>query len=401
MRPLEGIRILDFTHVLAGPFCTRLLADLGADVIKVNSRKRVGANGPGSPYYIIWNRNKRAVALDMQTTEAKQVAKDLARQADVVIDNFSLGVLDRWGVGFEAISPLNKKVIYVQMSGMGAGGPWSSFVTYAPTIHALAGLTHTTGMPDRTPAGIGFSYNDHQAGLHAAVSILTAIETRRETGEGQQIDLAQFEVGAAMIGPSILDYVANGKVAQPSGNVPPYDLFAPHGCYLCRANGDDILDERWLAIVCRDDEEWGALCDVMGNPSWCSEAKFASVEARCSNSSELDHHVSDWTKDRDAKVLMNQLQAAGVPAGLVQSGIDLAENDPQLQASNFIQICEDLHPSLGPTFMDRLPLYFDKTPCDEYKRSKTLGEDNKEVLAEWLGMSEEDVLAGEEAGFLT
>ena len=401
MRPLEGIRVLDFTHVLAGPFCTRLLADLGADVIKVNSRKRVGPNGPGSPYYVIWNRNKRAIALDMQTEEAKQVARDLAQKADVVIDNFSLGVLDRWGIGFDAIKPTNKKAIYVQMSGMGAGGPWSNYVTYAPTIHALAGLTHTTGMPDRTPTGIGFSYNDHQAGLHAAVAILTAIETRRETGEGQQIDLAQFEVGTSMIGPSLLDYCVNGNVAGPHGNIPPYDLFAPHGCYRCRANGEDILDERWLAIVCRDEEEWQALCNVMGNPRWCSEPRFASAEARCENASELDRHVEDWTQSQDANALMLELQAAGVPAGLVQTGIDLAENDPQLKQRGFISVCDDPHPTLGPTFMDRLPLYFTKTPCDVYKRSRALGEDNCEVLADWLGMSEDEVLAGEEAGYLT
>ncbi len=401
MRPLEGLKILDFTHVLAGPFCTRLLADMGGDVVKINSRARANANNaPGSPYYVIWNRNKRALALDMSRDEAKEVAKSLAMQADVVIDNFSLGVLDRWGIGFKDIRPLNDQVIYIQMSGMGGGGPWSNFVTYAPTIHALAGLTHTTGVPDGNPIGLGFSYNDHQAGLHAAVAILTAIEARRQTGQGQQIDLAQFEVGTSVLGTSLLDYIVNGRDAQPCGNRPPYDLYAPHGCYSCQSSGEDILDEKWLAIVCRDDEEWLALCDVMGNPDWCAAESFTTPERRAANAEALDHHIGQWTKNLDATRLMYDLQRANVPAGIVQTGIDLVESDPQLKAHEFLRILDEPHPVLGETFIDRLPIYFEKTPCDEYKRARLLGEDNASVLHDWLGMTGRDVQAGEDAGFL-
>ena len=402
MRPLEGLRVLDFTHVLAGPFCTRLLADMGADVVKINSRKRAAANNaPGSPYYAIWNRNKRALALDMSHDEAKDVALKLVKQADIVIDNFSLGVLDRWGIGYASVSTQNDQVIYVQMSGMGSGGPWSDFVTYAPTIHALSGLTHTTGVPDGGPIGVGFSYNDHQAGLHAAVAVLAAIEARRHTGKGQQIDLAQFEVGTSMIGVSLLDYCANGRSAEPSGNRPPYDEYAPHGCYKCLSAGEDILDERWLAIVCRDEDEWGALCSVMSDPSWTKSTAFASASTRCENADELDRHISEWVSKQDSTALMYQLQDAGVPAGVVQTGIDLIETDPQLQERNFIQLMDDEHPVLGATFADRLPIYFDKTPCDEYKRSRVLGEDNATILADWLGMTSDEVSAGEQAGYLT
>ena len=402
VRPLEGIRILDFTHVLAGPFCTRLLADMGADVVKVNSTKRAATNNaPNSPYYAIWNRNKRALALDMSHRDAKDVAISLVHQADVVIDNFSLGVLDRWGIGFDEVSATNDQVIYVQMSGMGAGGPWSDFVTYAPTIHALAGLTYTTGVHEGGPIGLGFSYNDHQAGLHGAVAILSAIEARRQTGKGQRIDLAQFEVGAAMIGVSLLDYFVNGREAHPCGNRLLYDLIAPHGCYKCRSEGDDILDERWLAIVCRTDDEWQALCGEMGDPEWCRRDEFNSAESRCENADALDDYINEWTKERDANELMYILQSAGVPAGIVQTGIDLAESDPQLQAHEFITSMDESHPVLGETFADRLPIYFEKTPCDTYKRSRLLGEDNVSVLADWLDMSEDVVRSGEEAGYLT
>ncbi len=144
-RPLEGVRVLDFTHVLAGPFATRCLADMGADVVKINSIKRAtGANDPLHPYYLMWNRNKRALALDMTHDEDRQLCERLCEQADIVIDNFSVGVLDRWGIGFEKVRQKNPRVIYIQMSGMGEGGPWSNFVTYAPTIHALSGLTYLT-----------------------------------------------------------------------------------------------------------------------------------------------------------------------------------------------------------------------------------------------------------------
>lgn len=402
MRPLEGIRILDFTHVLAGPFATRLLADMGADVVKVNSRSRAAANNaPGSPYYVMWNRNKRALALDMSRDEAKETAKSLAAQADVVIDNFSLGVLDRWGIGYSTVSATNDQVIYVQMSGMGGGGPWSNFVTYAPTIHALCGMTHTTGVPDSGPIGIGFSYNDHQAGLHAATAILVAIEARRQTGKGQQVDLAQFEVGTAMLGPSLLNYTVNGADAQPTGNIPPHDNYAPHGCYPCRPAGEDILDERWLAIVCRDDEEWNALLKVMSHPAWSGDDAYATPTARCNNRESLDANIAAWTRDKDANKLMIELQQAGVPAGLVQTGIDLAETDPQLAAHEFIRYANEPHPVLGETFIDRLPIYFNKTPCEQYGRSRLLGEDNASVLHDWLDTPESEVRQGEDEGYFT
>ena len=180
---LSGFRILDFTHVLAGPFATRILGDLGADVVKVTSAARPG-NTPSHPYYAMWNRNKRNLALDLSRDDGRALCRRLAEKADIVIDNFSVGVLDRWGLGYGSVSEANPGVIYVQMSGMGDGGPWSEFVTYAPTVHALSGLTYLTGVPGHTDIGLGFSYNDHLSGLHGAVAVLAAVEARRATGEG-------------------------------------------------------------------------------------------------------------------------------------------------------------------------------------------------------------------------
>ncbi len=401
-RPLDGIRILDFTHVLAGPFATRILGDMGADVVKINSAVRAeGANTPDHPYYIMWNRNKRALALDMANADARPLCRRLCERADVVIDNFSVGVLDRWGVGYESVSGSNPGVIYVQMSGMGVGGPWSKFVTYAPTIHALAGLTHLTGVPGREDIGIGFSYNDHMAGTHAAVAILAALEARRRTGRGQQVDISQFEVGVNFAGPSLLDYFANGVAARPTGNRLPYDTAAPHATYRCApADVATTAEERWVAIACLTQTQWRALVEVMGNPAWASEGRFADAAARVANVEALDELVGQWTRDLDAGDVMQRCQAAGVPAGVVQNGIDLAERDPQLAARDFLHFIDATHPGAGATWADRLPIQFEKTPCEEYRRVRTLGEDNAEVLSDWLGMDGDEVRRNEDSGVL-
>jgi crotonobetainyl-CoA:carnitine CoA-transferase CaiB-like acyl-CoA transferase len=386
-RPLEGLRILDFTHVLAGPYATRILADMGADVVKVNSAERaLAGNGPESPYYVMWNRNKRALALDMRNPEGRAVCRQLCDQADVVIENFAVGVLDRWGIDYGTVAATNPGVIYVQMSGMGHGGPWSGYVTYAPTIHAISGLSHVTSVPGREDIGIGFSYNDHQAGLHGTFAILAALEARRRTGAGQQVDLSQFEVGVNFLGPALLDWFANGHAARPVGNRLPYDAAGPHGVYPCRRRGEGILGERWIAIACSTDAHWSALCDVMGRPSWAANPAWATLAGRVADADALDAALATWTQQEDARELMQRCQAAGVPAGLVQDGVDLAEHDPQLRHLGFLTPIEETGAPVGQTWADRLPLRFEATPCEEYHRVRLLGEDNASVLADWLGL---------------
>jgi len=398
-RPLAGLRILDFTHVLAGPFATRILADLGADVVKVNSAARVGPNAPDGVYYIMWNRNKRSLALDMSRDEGRALCKRLCAKADVVIDNFSVGVLERWGVGYDAVRPANPGVIYVQMSGMGAGGPWSNFVTYAPTIHALAGLTYLTGVPGRRDIGIGFSYNDHCAGLHGAFAILAGLEARRRIGRGQRIDLSQFEVGVTLAGPTLLDHFATGRVAQPTGNRLPYDIAAPHGCYPCARADSDASAERWVAIACMDDAQWHSLRRLMGDPEWARDPSLSTPAGRQS-SPDLDAWVGRWTGTLTATEVMTRCQEAGVPAGIVQTGADMGDTDPQLRLSGFLMEIDESHPVAGQTFADRLPLHFDRTPCDEYRRARRVAEDNVTVLADWLDMPEAEVRQGEADGYL-
>jgi len=400
-RPLEGLKVLDFTHVLAGPFGTRVLADMGADVIKINSASRaVGANEPVHPYYIMWNRNKRALALDMTNEHDRELCRRLCQQAEVVIDNFSVGVLERWGVGYDEVVSDNPGVIYVQMSGMGEGGPWSGYVTYAPTIHALSGLTYLTGVPGREDIGIGYSYNDHQAGLHGAVAILAALEARQHSGRGQHIDISQFEIGVNFAGPSVFDLFANDRAADPVGYRLPYDEAAPHGCYPCRPSGEGITGECWIAIACMDDDAWEALKRVMGIPEWSERDAYTTVGGRLAEIDEIDRAIAEFTASEDAYELMVRCQAAGVPAGVVQDGHDLANNDPQLRHYDFLHRIDDDSSEFGQTWADRLPLRFSRTPCNTYHRVRAVGEDNVSVLKDWLDMSESEVRSLEDEGRL-
>ena len=390
---LDGIRILDFTHVLAGPFCTRILADMGADVVKIMSDTRPGlAGGVDSPYHTMWNRTKRVLQLNLAREDARAIGRRLALKADVVIDNFSVGVLDRWGLGYDDVAPDNPGAIYIGMSGMGITGPWANYVTYAPTVHALAGLTYLTGVPGRNDIGIGFSYNDHLSGLHGAVAVLAALEARRTTGRGQRVDLSQFEVGTTFSGPALLDWFANGRAAEPVGNDPPWDQVAPHAIYPCAG------DDRWLAIAVETDTQWRALCEVLDASDWSSDASLATAEGRWARRDELDQRIAAWTSQRDDYEAMSALQAAGVPAGVVQTGQDLVERDPQLAHSGMFIDLENPHPQLGPLKADRLPLRFDRTPATVYRRSDVFGESNASVLSDWLSMETAQVAELESNG---
>ena len=227
-KPLAGLRVIDFTWVLAGPFANRILGDLGADILKFQTAERATlVNSPDFPYFYVWNRSKRLVSLDMKRPEALECIRRIVEQSDVLMENFSAGVLTRWGIGYEQVREWNPGIVYVTMSGPGHEGPWSKMITYAPTIHALCGLTYLSNPPDRRDVGPGFSLNDHAAGLCAALAVLSAVEARRATGEGQHIDIAQMETGTYLIGPAVLDYLTNGREAHPIGNADAFGAVVP------------------------------------------------------------------------------------------------------------------------------------------------------------------------------
>ncbi len=391
-RPLEGIRVLDFTHVLAGPFGTRLLGDLGAEVIKVGSAKRGGgANSPAHPYYLSWNRNKRSISLDMSTEPARDIARRIAAKSDVVIDNFSNGVLARWGLDHDSLARANPRVTSIAMGGMGKDGPWQDFVTFAPTIHALVGLTYLTGVPGRNDLGYGFSLTDHLSGLAAALAALEGVEHAARTGTGLDVDLSQYELGMGLMAPACLEYFANGTSPMPPGNTPAYGNEAPHGIYPCA--GDDA----WIAIVCSSDIEWTAAAGVLGIAA-TGEA-WADGDRRADDRERLDEALATATQGWERFELMEALQAVGVAAGPVMNAQDLVERDPQLAARSFFGTAESER--FGTYGLDRFPATFDGARPARYDGPVATGADTYDVLSTLLELDDETIAGLMAEGALT
>lgn len=393
-RPLEGVRVLDFTHVLAGPFGTRVMADLGADVIKVSTAARgTGANSPSHPYYVSWNRNKRSITLDMASAEGLAIARELALQSDIIIENFRAGVLARWGLDREGLQDDHPGITVIAMGGMGQTGPWKDYVTFAPTIHALTGLTYLTNPPGRHDLGYGFSLTDHLSGLAGALAACEALEHRRRTGEGLAIDLAQYELGLSIMAPVYMDYFSNGRNPEPTGNRHPWDAWAPHGIY--RAAGDD----HWVAIAVRGDDEWQRLAMVMGDQGLAHDPRFVTHQHRVANASTLDTLIESWTCRRDRYDVMEACQASGIAAGAVQNAADLSVNDPQMRAHGFFgTVTGGVRGEYG---VDRFPASFQGERPQHYEGVHGVGEDTFAVLAEVLGLDPERIAGLAESGALT
>ena len=382
-KPLNGIRVLDFTWILAGPYMTRIFADFGAEVIKVQSKKTAkGVESNLTGYFNTWNRNKRSITLDMSYPEAREMVLKLTRITDVVIENFSPRVMPNWGLDYEKLKEVKPDLIMLSMSAMGQGGPWKDYVAFAPTLHALSGLTSLTSFKKDAPIGLGYGYADIVAGLYATVAVLAALEHRDRTGLGQYIDLSEYEAICTLMGPSLLDAYVNDKEILPDGNCPDYITAAPYGCYPC--SGTD----RWCVIAVSNEKEWESLYRVLGHPDWTREEKFATVAKRKKNRKELDDLLTKWTIQHTAEEVVNLLQAAGISSGVIQNAEDLSR-DPQLVGRNFFVQLQ--HPVLGKTISDRSPIRFEHDSTVDWKAAPILGEDNRYVFLELLGLTEREL----------
>ncbi len=384
-KPLAGLRIVDFTWVLAGPFATRTMGDLGADVLKFQSADRATlVNSPDYPYFYVWNRSKRLVSPDMKRPEALGHIRAIIEQSDVLMENFSAGVLDRWGISYEQVKEWNPQIVYVTMSGPRHQGPWSDVITYAPTIHALCELSYLSNPADRYDVGPGFSLNDHAAGLCAAVAVLSALEARRRTGEGQHIDIAQLETGTYLIGPALLDLFANNREAHPIGNADPFGEWCPNEVYR-------VGDQAEVAITCRDDDDWRHLCATVG---WdiadlAADPTLATAAGRCARAAEIDARLRWWCSTRTADLAVAALQGNGVPAGKVQDAGDLM-HDPQLVARDFWRTFD--HDVFGTRPTDRFPGLWSTTDLQPYTTSGAfIGEANFDVYREIAALSEDEI----------
>lgn len=363
-RPLEGVRVLDFSWVLAGPFCCRMLGDLGADVVKLQTAARAtSVNDPATGFYATFNRSKRSVALDMKAPGSLDVMRRLVERADVVIENYAAGVLARWGLTWDTLRAWNPRLVYVTMSGCGHEGPWNSVVSYGPTVQALCGLTALSNPPGRGDVGVGYALNDMAAGGLAALSVVAALEARERTGAGQLVDIAQLEVGAYMVGAAVMDVLSNGRAAQPNGNVDPYATFLVNDVFKA-SDGE-------LAVTLRDEADAAALRVVTG----------AGPE-----------QLAAWCAVRSAAEAMTALQAAGVPAGRVQNAHHMFTDDEQLAARRFFRTLDS--PVFGERPHERFPALFGASKLEPYLRAPAyVGEHNLEVLGGVCGMSEQEVAA--------
>ena len=380
---LHGVRVLDFTRILAGPYATRLLADFGAEVIKVQSRETAtGAETNSTGYFNTWNRNKLGITLNMAHPRARHLALRLVELSDVVLENYSPRVKSNWGMDYDRLREVNPSLVMVSMSGMGQTGPWKDFVALGSTIQAFSGMTYLSSFPSAPPLGLGYSYADPVAGLYAVLTILAALEQRANTGRGQYIDISEYEAMCSLLGPAILDYTVNRKPAAPLGNRPGYIRAAPYGCYRCRG------DNRWCVIAVSSEDEWRSLCRTLGSPPWTRQHRFSSLLKRMEHAEELDSLLQDWTAARSPEVVMTELQQAGVPAGAVQDAGDLA-SDLHLAARAFFIQAE--HPDLGTTVSDATPIKLSRTPARYERVAPLLGQHNAYIYCELLGMTEEEL----------
>lgn len=381
---LEGVRVLDFTWVVAGPVATRILADNGAEVIKVERKVPPPLGDRKRGLQNDLHRNKFSLALNMSDPRGLGIALDLARKSDVVIDNFSARVMRQWGMDYESLRRVKPDIICVSMSGFGHTGPRSNFVSYGPTLQALTGYTRLMTDVDGKPAGYGYSYSDMAGGFTGALAALAALWNRKRIGRGQFVDLSQLEAVAALVGPALLDITVNGRAQKPPFWESQEAPAAPHGVYRCHALGGD--DDRWIAISVHSQGEWNRFIETIGPPAWASDPKFRTLYLRMRNREELDANISRWTAGRSAEDAMAALQRAHVPAGVVSNGADLCERDPQLKARGFWPAVTRADGSL--TQVSGVPFKL-SGGCSGSVRTiaPEVGENNDYILGELLGLS--------------
>jgi crotonobetainyl-CoA:carnitine CoA-transferase CaiB-like acyl-CoA transferase len=384
-RPLAGVRVLDFTWVVAGPVATRILADLGAEVIKVERPDAVDFGDRRGGLSGTLLRGKRSVVLDLAQARGVELARRLAAVSDVVVDNFSARVMDNLGLDHASLRALRPDVISVRMTGFGLTGPARDHVSYGPTLQALAGYTLLMAEPGGPPAGFGYSYSDLAGGNLGALATLAALHHRRRTGRGQLVDLAQLEAVASLLGPLLAARALDGAASAPSGNAAQEEPGAPHGVYPARG------DDRWVAIAVFDDRDWARFAAALGRPAWTADPGLATRAGRLARAAEIDRRVSEWTRTRSAEETAALLQAAGVAAGRVADARDLCAGDPQLAArGHFVRVPT---PEGRTVSIDGPPYRLSETPAAVSGPGPLLGEHTDAVLSGVLDLGADEIAA--------
>lgn len=396
----SGLTVLAFCWAIVGPLTMKFFADHGATVIRVETTRRpctLRASGPykdnipnlnRGAYFNYYNSNIHSVTLNMELPEAREIAKQLALKCDVFMENYTPGNMEKWGLDYETLKKDRPDIIMLRQSGYGSWGPYSKMPAFGMVLVPIAGLPNYIGWPGREPLPVGVSaYTDCISPRFATAALIAAMDHRDKTGEGQLLDFSQFETAVYFVAPGVLDYAANGREPERIGNTSEYA--APHGVYQCEG------DDRWCTIAVFNDAEWRVLCREMGKPELASDARFDTLLNRKQNEAELDAVISEWTAARTPESVMEQLQAAGVAAGVVKNCGDMYV-DPQLNARGMYWKMD--HPEmgefthLGPSFR------LSNTPAQPYRPSPLIGEHTQQICSEILGMSDEEFVTLMQAG---
>jgi len=419
-RALEGVRIIDLTWLQVGPQATRLLASFGAQVIRVEWRKRgaidflryfqpfapnhatadggrvqgaarshgIRGNFDRGAYFNNTNPGKYGVTLNLNHPKGRDLLKRMVREANALCENFSPGQMDKWELGYEELRKVNPRLIYLQTTGMGKAGTYKDYVSYGPTAQAFSGLTFLSGLPEPyQPAGWGYSYLDHSPGYFGAMLLMAALRRQRINGVGVYVDMSQTETGLMLTGTSIVEHQLTGKRTKRYGNRMPYRDWAPHGAYRCAGK------DNWIAISIQSDEQWRALITEMGRPTWACESKFASAAGRKRNEDDLDAHLTEFTVGQDRYDLMDRLQARAIPAGVVQRAADRFDHDLQLKARGYFV---DLpHSEIGTWPIEGFPARLSASPAQvgglTNRAAPKLGEDNEFVYRDIFGFEADEL----------
>ena len=389
--PLAGVKVVEFGAYAAGPCISKYLANFGALVVHVESRQRpdgfrlqyppfkndeVGLNRSGC--FAFFNDSKRGVTLNLKNNAGLTLAHRLVEWSDIVIENMRPGVMARLGIDYESLCGRSPHLIMLSTSNMGQTGPHATQPGFGSQLSSLSGFTHLIGEPDGPPYFLYGPYIDFVAVAFGGIAVLAALDHRRRTGEGSYIDLSQFEAGVQFISSAMLDFTANGVVANRDGNRD--SAAAPHGCYPCR-------DEEWCVISCWDNQEWERFCQATKQNEWFTDARFATIAERKRNERELDHLIGSWTRGQSAERLMWKLQTRGVHAAKVNRVKDLF-TDPQIAFRNIWQRQE--HPELGIHAYRMVSYDLAETPGRVRGAAPCLGADNEEVFRSWLGITERE-----------
>ena len=410
-QPLKNYRVLDLSRIWAGPYCTKLMADMGAEIIKmeslsvydshrgpINPARGIAAYPDGEPGDEPWNRNgwfnclhlsKYGITLELTSETGRNVFDQLVSISDVVIENFRQGSLERLGYSYETLRRLRPDLIYVSMPAFGNSGPWQKYLAYGIGQEQLSGMAHMTGYRGEGPMKSGINHGDPITGSHAAGVLLAALRYRKRTGKGMYIDVSQQESAVSLIGADVLAYQLTGEEPQRRGNRSPY--FAPHNSYRCAG------EDRWVAIAVTNDEEWRQLAQLVGGSELSADPRFATLAGRLENEDQLDDLISGWTVDKKAYDLCHLLQREGVPASPVMGGPDLLADPHYAARGTFVRIN---HEQVGKKTYPGIPWKMSATPGKARWASPTLGQHNRQIYGELLAMPTDDIAALEEQGII-